>query len=513
MTKESESLESGHGVQVVTPNDEHRFELDEDSLKELLLRDDIKHLPVVLVSVAGAYRKGKSFLLDFFLRYLDKTYNNGDDNSEWLGAPDEPLKGFTWRGGSERHTTGIHLWSQPFKASLPTGEKVVILVMDTQGTFDSNSTVKDNATVFALSTMLSSVQIYNLSQNIEEDDLQHLQLFMEYGRVAKDKMEGKPFQRLQFLIRDWSFPYDHPYGTVGGEQLLKKRLMVREDLHEELQGVRRDIDRCFEQVTCFLMPHPGLKVSTDPNFNGRLSDIDPEFLKCLSELMPMLLAPENLVLKKIGGETVKARDLLNYFRTYLQVFNSDTLPTPTTILEATAEANNTSALLEARAVYDKLMEEAAGASMPYLRDEMLHQEHARALNKAMHAFNAKKKMGGEEMANSFRSQLVKSVEEMFVHLVEQNKAKCMYHMFTTPAVFAVLLVLGYLLSTLGELFGMRLLASLGMCIVFVAVVLLAVWGYTRMTGNMREVGMQLDQIAIQIRAYAPGAAQPKLKET
>lgn len=48
--------------------------------------------------------------------------------------------------------------------------------MDTQGTFDSNSTVKDNATVFALSTMLSSVQIYNLSQNIEEDDLQHLQV-------------------------------------------------------------------------------------------------------------------------------------------------------------------------------------------------------------------------------------------------------------------------------------------------------------------------------------------------
>lgn len=48
--------------------------------------------------------------------------------------------------------------------------------MDTQGTFDSESTVRDNATVFALSTMISTVQIYNLSQNIEEDDLQHLQV-------------------------------------------------------------------------------------------------------------------------------------------------------------------------------------------------------------------------------------------------------------------------------------------------------------------------------------------------
>jgi atlastin len=59
--------------------------------------------------------------------------------------------------------------------------QVVILLMDTQGTFDSESTVRDNATVFALSTMLSSVQIYNLSQNIEEDDLQHLQVFLSFS--------------------------------------------------------------------------------------------------------------------------------------------------------------------------------------------------------------------------------------------------------------------------------------------------------------------------------------------
>lgn len=76
--------------------------------------------------------------------------------------------------------------------------------MDTQGAFDAQSTVKDCATIFALSTMTSSIQvtdllslsqikyflsplavcahtipvsqIYNLSQNIQEDDLQQLQV-------------------------------------------------------------------------------------------------------------------------------------------------------------------------------------------------------------------------------------------------------------------------------------------------------------------------------------------------
>jgi len=53
-----------------------------------------------------------------------------------------------------------------------------VLLMDTQGAFDSMSTVKDCATVFALSTLLSSVQVYNLMSNVQEDDLQHLQVVL-----------------------------------------------------------------------------------------------------------------------------------------------------------------------------------------------------------------------------------------------------------------------------------------------------------------------------------------------
>ena len=51
-----------------------------------------------------------------------------------------------------------------------------MLLLDTQGAFDNQSTVKDCATIFALSTMITSVQVYNLSQMIQENDLQHLQV-------------------------------------------------------------------------------------------------------------------------------------------------------------------------------------------------------------------------------------------------------------------------------------------------------------------------------------------------
>jgi atlastin len=43
---------------------------------------------------------------------------------DWMGSEDEPLEGFSWRGGSERDTTGILIWSEVFVTDLPNGEQV-----------------------------------------------------------------------------------------------------------------------------------------------------------------------------------------------------------------------------------------------------------------------------------------------------------------------------------------------------------------------------------------------------
>ncbi|KAF6777707.1 hypothetical protein AHF37_02825 [Paragonimus kellicotti] len=344
----------GHAVQIVTvdeSNSNTHFSLNESALSSILLHPNVRDKFVVIVSVAGVFRQGKSFLLDFFLRYM-----SSEDKSNWLGDENMPLAGFPWCGGSRRLTTGILLWSEPFVIRLSSGEEAAVLFMDTQGAFDSLSTVRQCATVFALSTMLSSIQIYNIHGNIQEDHLQHLHLFTEYGRLAMESdVCENPFQHLLFLVRDWSFPYEYEYGSIGGNRLLDSRLKIQPNHQSEHETVRRHIRSCFSRVTCFLLPHPGSKVATSPQFDGRLSDIDRDFVRELSILVPTILSPSSLQLKKINGEKVTCRELVTYFKAYMEIYQGDTLPEPRSMLEATAEANNLNAIMISQELYTEAM--------------------------------------------------------------------------------------------------------------------------------------------------------------
>lgn len=145
---------------------------------------------------------------------------------------------------------------------------------------------------------------------------------------------------MQFLVRDWRFPYEAPYGAAGGQTILEKRLRVDENQHPELESLRRHIKSLFTEIACFLMPHPGIKVATSPTFDGRLGEIDSEFKDNLKILVPMLLSPENLVLKRINGQKVKARDLVHYFKCYMEIYKGNELPEPKSMLVVSQKTHN-----------------------------------------------------------------------------------------------------------------------------------------------------------------------------
>ncbi|KAJ3613462.1 hypothetical protein NHX12_019711 [Muraenolepis orangiensis] len=452
-------------VQVLVVKDDHTFELDEAALSRILLAEDVRDRDVVAVSVAGAFRKGKSFLMDFMLRYM---YNHAA--VDWLGEADEPLTGFTWRGGSERETTGIQVWSEVFLVDKPDGHKVAVLLMDTQGTFDSQSTLRDSATVFALSTMISSMQVYNISQN----------LFTEYGRLAMEETCRKPFQSLRFLVRDWSFPYEFPYGQEGGMTFLEKRLKISENQHEELQNVRKHIHSCFTNISCYLMPHP---------------EIDKDFIENLEVLVPWLLSPSNLDVKEINGSRITCRGLLEYFKAYIKIYQGEELPHPKSMLQATAEANNLAAVAAAKDLYNKKMEEVCGGDRPFLAPAELQARHGEIREEALQVFRGVKKMGGEEFSRRYLQRLETEVDEVFVQYIKHNDSKNIFHAARTPATLFVVIFVMYVAAGVTGFVGVDVIASVCNMVLGLALITLCTWAYIRYSGEYRELGAVIDQVA------------------
>lgn len=66
--------ELARGIQIISPVN-HTFLLELNELKQILEADAIKDRYVVVVSIAGAFRQGKSFLLNFYIRYLEAQVN------------------------------------------------------------------------------------------------------------------------------------------------------------------------------------------------------------------------------------------------------------------------------------------------------------------------------------------------------------------------------------------------------------------------------------------------------
>lgn len=79
----------------------------------------------------------------------------------------------------------------------------------------------------------------------------------------------------------------------------------------------------------------------------------------------------------------------------------------TVIHQATAEANNLSAVADAKETYVGLMEEICGGNKPYLNTATMESEHRKVKDKAIHQFQSKRKMGGDEFSEKYKEQLEK----------------------------------------------------------------------------------------------------------
>jgi atlastin len=340
-------------VSIGTASDAYAFTFHEEELNDILSK-----IPagwkVSVVSVVGAFRTGKSFLLSWFLRYLETRCVNrqsvnttaSDEDRKWyerVQTLNQHDGSFDWRGGKERNTTGMWMWSDPYflPRDKDNNESIAVLLVDTQGMFDHETTVGLTAAIFGLSTLLSSYQIYNVDKRIQEDNLQQLALFSEYGRMAleaeaktHEKEEGEkkgkePFQKIEFLVRDWqNFDTEDESDVASMEAEMASYLdhVLAERAASDLKETREQIHSCFEEVSCFMMTHPGFAVIKN-KYEGDVNKIERLFLTLLDRYCQRVFdttgqdgSSPRLQPKTVHGRELSAVELGTYIKSYAQMF-------------------------------------------------------------------------------------------------------------------------------------------------------------------------------------------------
>ncbi|XP_070501427.1 atlastin-1-like [Chironomus tepperi] len=414
----------GKSINILRFSESKEVIVDNKELEKIFGHPEIQDRKVVILSLIGAFRGGKSFFLDYCLRFLyahfpsinnrsksSQSYFRKDDN--WMGKSNEPLKGFSWRCGTERETIGIDIWSDVFLHTMDrTGEKIAIIVMDTQGLFDKHSSMKDNARIFALGTLISSIQVLNLKQQVQEDHLQYLQFATEFAKFntkKNEKSNGNPFQNLTFLIRDWENYEEYPYGAAGGRNYLKNAIESTSTQNEELRSVRDFIKQSFENLECCLLPHPGTKITGRRSYDGSWSDMDDKFKEELKNAIEYLLMPERMTIKKINAQQLTVKDIKVYIEKYLKLFQSGDIPDTLTLYQSMIESNMSNLIKKCIDKYQT----GINNDVDLTNEDRIQIIHNKWKIMAMKMYDDETKMGNKSQEMSYRAELEHKLDTIY----------------------------------------------------------------------------------------------------
>ena len=86
---------------------------------------------------------------------------------------------------------------------------------------------------------------------------------------------------MELLVRDWqNFEDDEDLPACEAEMITYLETVLAERASEDLRATREKINSCFEDISCYLLTHPGFGV-TKKKYTGDVNQVEPTFLALL----------------------------------------------------------------------------------------------------------------------------------------------------------------------------------------------------------------------------------------
>ena len=288
------------------------FQINEEALDFLR---SIKE-EIIIVSVIGKARTGKSYLMNLLLDLIGKG------------------KGFQVASTLQSCTKGIWLWGTP-KNSLNGNAKIIFL--DSEGTSSIDKSTKTyDSRIFALVVLISSLFLYNTYSNIDEHGINELSLAAHLSNaittnsnINKDDLLTELSPKFIWIIRDFTLEKIHP---ETGEEISSKEYLEL-CLKNKRCGkgandnnvIRQNIIKFFPERDCVTLIRPvdsedDLKKLNSIPYNNLKPEFKMEFKilkdKIFKEALP----------KKLNGKKLTGPALATLIEEFVKVINSGKIP-------------------------------------------------------------------------------------------------------------------------------------------------------------------------------------------
>ncbi|EGR34658.1 hypothetical protein IMG5_004610 [Ichthyophthirius multifiliis] len=272
--------------------------------------------PISIITVAGLYRTGKSYLLNTIIQNKNAGFQVGSTINSC--------------------TKGIWIYGCPIKETNLNGENINILVLDCEGMGSTNESQDYENKLFCLCILLSSSLIYNSMNAIDENAINKLFFISNITKNIQLKQDNidqnineddyqKYFPNFYWVLRDFTLQLVDKQGNqITSNQYFEQSLQEQKGISDEVQQknrIKKFLKQFFTQRECVTLVRP-LESEQD------LQKLDQiEFQKLRPEFQEQIEQFRKRIIKKskpkmINNKYLNGEMFLSLAESYLLAINT-----------------------------------------------------------------------------------------------------------------------------------------------------------------------------------------------
>ena len=269
--------------------------------------------PLGIISVAGMYRTGKSYLLNRMLL----NQSSGFD----VGPSINPC------------TKGLWMWNKTISAHTPEGQSINCIIIDTEGIGATDEDHNHDNKIMTLAILLSSYFIFNSLGTIDENAIQNLSFIVNITKNIQMKNSSHDFSMylptFMWVIRDFSLQLKNSQGQpITSKEYLEKSLELQKGNSEFINNknhIRTLVKEYFPNRDCVTLVRPLTEEGNLQNLEKMdTSKLRVEFIDQINKLRKTVL--NSIKPKKLNGQMLNGDMFVNLVISYVTMINKGAIP-------------------------------------------------------------------------------------------------------------------------------------------------------------------------------------------